>query len=247
MLYLNCAYLFLFTPVELRQQFGAAIDYALIYPFFAYILICMALAPLFVAAAAVSGMGKIFSRFGGTIPPAQPAPDYNGQRREFLKMMTAGIALPVAAPSLYGLYVGSAQMKIDDVSIAFPDLPAGLDGFTIIQISDLHVGPFMDSAMLQSIVGGINALAPDLVAVTGDIINWGSAYINDAADGLAGLQAEYGVYAVLGNHDFYWDTVSLCSKLEKAGVQILRNGWREIRPEGGGLLQLAGIDDREAA
>ena len=243
MLYLNCAYLFLFTPVELRQQFGGVIDYALIYPFFAYMLICMALTPLFIAAAAVSGMGKVFSRFGDTILPDQPVPAYNGRRREFLKMMAAGIALPVAAPSLYGLYVGSAQMKIDDVALAFPDLPAGLDGFTIIQISDLHVGPFMDSTMLQAIVGRINALAPDLVAITGDIINWGSSYIDEAADGLKGIQAKYGVYAVLGNHDFYCDTDSLCGKIEKAGVQILRNGWREIRPEGGGLLQLVGIDD----
>ena len=88
-------------------------------------------------------------------------------------------------------------------------------------------------------------MAPDLVAITGDIINWGSSYIDEAADGLAGLQAEYGVYAVLGNHDFYCDTGILCSKLEKTGVQILRNGWREIRTEGGGLLQLVGIDDPE--
>jgi predicted MPP superfamily phosphohydrolase len=161
-------------------------------------------------------------------------------------MMTAGIALPVAAPSLYGLYVGSAQMKIDDVEISFPALPAGLDGFTILQISDLHVGPFMDSAMLQPIVRSINALAPDLVAITGDIINWGSAYIDEAADGLAGLQAKHGVYAVLGNHDFYCDTDTLCSKLEKTGLQILRNEWREIRPEGGGLLQLVGIDDSKS-
>ena len=73
MLYLNCAYLFLFTPVELRQQFGAVIDYALIYPFFAYMLICMALAPLFVAAAAVAGIGKIFSALQAaqSLPPRQ--------------------------------------------------------------------------------------------------------------------------------------------------------------------------------
>jgi uncharacterized protein len=243
MLYLNCAYLFLFNPVGLRQQFGAAIDYALLYPFFAYMLICMALVPLFIAAAAAAGIGKTLAVFGGTGVSAVQAAGCNGRRRDFLKMLAAGIAVPVAAPSLYGLYVGSAQMKIDDVAIAFPDLPAGLDGFTIIQISDLHVGPFMDSSMLQSIVGRINAMAPDLVAITGDIINWGSSYIDEAADGLAGLQAEYGVYAVLGNHDFYCDTGTLCGKIEKAGVQILRNGWREIRPEGGGLLQLVGIDD----
>ena len=242
-LYLNGAYVFLFNPMELRQQVGAGIDYALIYPFFAYMLICMALTPLFICAAAVTGIGKVFSRFGGTIPPALPLEDYNGRRRDFLKMMVAGVALPVAAPSVYGLYVGSAQLRVDDVELAFPDLPAGLDGFTIIQISDLHVGPFMDSAALQSTVRRINAMAPDLVAITGDIINWGSSYIDEAIEGLAGLEAEQGVYGVLGNHDFYCDTQSLCSKLEKAGVQMLRNGWREIRPEGGGLLQLVGIDD----
>ena len=242
-LYLNGAYVFLFNPMELRQQVGAGIDYALIYPFFAYMLICMALTPLFICAAAVTGIGKVFSRFGGTIPPALPLEDYNGRRRDFLKMMVAGVALPVAAPSVYGLYVGSAQMNVDDVELAFADLPAGLAGFTIIQISDLHVGPFMDSSTLQSTVRRINAMAPDLVAITGDIINWGSAYIDEAIEGLAGLQAEQGVYGVLGNHDFYCDTQSLCNKLEKAGVQMLRNGWREIRPEGGGLLQLVGIDD----
>jgi len=243
MLYLNCAYLFLFNPVELRQQFGAEIDCALIYPFFAYMLICLALTPLFIVAAAVNGMGKVFSHFGGALPPASPVADYNGQRRDFLKMMAAGVAVPVAAPSLYGLYVGSSQMKVDDVELVFSDLPAGLDGFTIVQISDLHVGPFMDSAALQSTVRRINAMAPDLVAITGDIINWGSSYIDEAIEGLAGLQAEQGVYGVLGNHDFFCDTESLCSKLEKEGVQMLRNGWREIRPEGGGLLQLVGIDD----
>ena len=243
MLYLNCAYLFLFNPVELRQQLGAGIDYALIYPFFAYMLICLALAPLFVVAAAVTGMGKVYSRFCGAIPPASPVSACNGRRREFLKMMATGVAVPVAVPSLYGLYVGSAQMKVDDVELAFQDLPAGLDGFTIIHISDMHVGPFMDSATLQSVVRRINAMAPDLVAITGDIINWGSSYIDEAAEGLAGLQAEHGVYGVLGNHDFYCDTERLCSRLEKEGVQMLRNGWREIRPEGGGLLQLVGIDD----
>ncbi len=247
MLYLNCAYLFLFNPVALRQQFGAGIDYALIYPFFAYMLICLALTPLFIVAAAVTGMGKFFSRFCGAIPPASPVSDCNGRRRDFLKMMAAGVALPVAAPSLYGLYVGSAQMKVDDVELAFPDLPAGLDSFTIIQISDLHVGPFMDSATLQSTVRRINAMAPDLVAITGDIINWGSSYIDEVIEGLADLQAEQGVYAVLGNHDFFCDTESLCSKLEKKGVQMLRNGWREIRPEGGGLLQLVGIDDPQGS
>jgi len=243
-LYLNCAYIFLFNPVELRDQFGIAIDYALIYPFFAYMLICIALAPLFIAAAAGAGIAGFFFRWGGASPPGAPAPGSTYQRRKFLKMMAAGVAVPVAVPSLYGMYVGSAQLRVDDVELAFPDLPAGLNGFTIIQISDLHVGPFMDSATLQSIVRRINAMAPDLVAVTGDIINWGSAYLDEAAEGLAGLQAEYGVYAILGNHDFFCDTGGLCKKLEKKGVQILRNEWREIRPEGGaGLLQLVGIDD----
>ena len=243
-LYLNCAYIFLFNPVELRNQFGMAIDYALIYPFFAYMLICIALAPLFVAATAVAGIVRIFSRRGGACPPGAPAPDRAYQRREFLKIMAAGVAVPVAAPCLYGMYVGSAQMRVDEVELAFPDLPAGLHGFTIVQISDPHVGPFMDSTALQPIVRRINAMAPDLIAVTGDIINWGSSCIDEAAEGLAGLQAEHGVYAILGNHDFYCDTSYLCNKLEKKGVQILRNGWREIRPEGGtGLLQLVGIDD----
>lgn len=241
--YLNCAYLFLFTPVGLRQQLGIAVDYVLIYPFFTYILICMALAPLFIVAAAFSGFSKTLAVLSPPKASSSSPAGHNGRRREFLKMMTAGIALPVAAPSLYGMYVGSAQLAIDDVPVFFPDLPAGLNGFTIVQISDIHVGPFMDSDMLQSIVRRINSMAPDMIILTGDIINWGSSYIDEAAEGLAGLEAEYGVYGVLGNHDFYCDTERLCSRLEKEGLQILRNSWRNIRLENGAILQLAGIDD----
>ncbi len=241
--YLNCAYVFLFAPVGIRQQLGIVLDYALIYPFFAYILVCMALAPLFIAAAAVSGFGKTLAAFRPGHAASTPQAGHNGRRRDFLKMMTAGIALPVAAPSLYGMYVGSARLATDDVPVFFPDLPSGLEGFTIVQLSDIHVGPFMDSAMLQGIVRRINAMAPDMIAITGDIINWGSSYIDEAAEGLAGLQAEYGVYSVLGNHDFYCDTAQLCDRLEKKGLQVLRNTWRDIRLESGATLQLAGIDD----
>lgn len=242
-LYLNCAYFFLFSPVGMYERFRTAIDYLLVYPFFAYMLVCLALAPLFAVAAAAGGVIRCLAALSGRPPRAAGPPDCNIQRRNFLRAMAAGVAAPVAVPSLYGLYIGSARLRIDEVPAYFPDLPRELDGFTIIQVSDPHVGPFMDGAMLQRIVGRINGMAPDMVAITGDIINLGSEYIDEAAEGLAGLQAEYGVYGVLGNHDFYCDTALLCAKLERAGVQMLRNDWRDIRLENGGILQIAGIDD----
>ena len=243
MLYLNCAYFFLFNPIEVHEQFRTAIDYVLMYPFFTYMLLCMALAPLFAGAAVITGASRFLARFAGRFSSAAAGPRCNLQRRNFLKAAAAGVAAPVAAPSLYGMYVGSAQLRTDEVDLFFSDLPAGLDGFTIAQISDMHVGPFMDGAMLQSIARRINGMAPDMVVITGDIINWGSTYIDEAIEGLAGLHAEYGVYGVLGNHDFYCDTARLCAGLEKQGVQLLRNGWRDIRLENGAVLQLAGIDD----
>lgn len=242
-LYLNCAYFFLFSPVGIHERFRGAIDYLLIYPFFAYMLVCLALAPLFAAAAAAGGAIRFLTALAGRRPAAPERPGCDPQRRNFLRAMAAGVAAPVAVPSLYGLYIGSARLRIDEVPVYFPDLPPQLDGFTIAQISDPHVGPFMDAAMLQRIAGRISGMAPDMIAITGDIINLGSDYIDEAAEGLAGLQAAYGVYGVLGNHDFYCDTKLLCAKLERAGVQLLRNDWRDIRLENGGIVQIAGIDD----
>ena len=94
-----------------------------------------------------------------------------------------------------------ATHAIVDVEIKLAKLPRALDGFSIVQLSDLHVGPTIDRAFVQSVVDLANGLKPDLVALTGDIVDGKLATFKDAAAPLGHLRSRHGTYAVTGNHE----------------------------------------------
>ncbi len=79
----------------------------------------------------------------------------------------------------------------------------GLSGLTIAHLSDLHAGPFMRQEHLQEIVAETNDLNPDIIAITGDIMNWQPWYIPEVIHAFEGLRARIGSFAILGNHDYY--------------------------------------------
>lgn len=240
-LYLNSAYLFLFSPVVDSRQVKEVIDCLIMYPFFAYMLVCIVVAPFCLLSGIAALAIKLFSPVAAQGPKRHAV---DAGRRDFMKMFTSALVVPMAGSSLYGSYIGKNRLTVEAVDLVFHDLPVGLDGFTIAQISDIHVGPFMDSKTLAEIVQQVNGLGPDLVAITGDIINWGSSYIDEAARGLSGLKARAGVFAVLGNHDFYCDTGIFCKALEGAGIQVMRNSWAALGGKGpASALHLIGIDD----
>jgi len=244
--YLNTAYYFLFKPPPEAAALRALVEYALLYPFFAYMLVCMALVPLFAAAGLYSLLAKLAPSAGSfrRSPAAQQGSAPDAGRRDFMKLLASAAALPMAGSSLYGSYVGKNKLAVEDAAITFAGLPAALDGFTIAQISDIHAGPFMDKRELQEIVKQVTDLDADIAVITGDIINWGSAFLPDVFDGLAGIRARSGVFAVLGNHDHYCNTAELCRGVERAGVQMLRDRFLPLTRAGSeGPLYLAGIDD----
>jgi predicted MPP superfamily phosphohydrolase len=98
-----------------------------------------------------------------------------------------------------------------------------MEGLSIVQISDLHAGVFMESWELVPFIDMVNNLNPDLVVITGDIISWGSYYIEPVAEVLGKIKSSKGAYAIMGNHDFYGDIDALCGSLEKSGITVLRN------------------------
>jgi predicted MPP superfamily phosphohydrolase len=166
------------------------------------------------------------------------------ERRLFMKAMTSSVLLPLAGCSFYGAYIDRDKIEVTEEELFFKDLPKNMDGFTIMQISDIHAGPFMDGYRLKGFVEKMNAMESDIIVITGDIINWGSTFISEAFDALSGLKTKKGVFAVLGNHDFYGDLKYLCSGLEKSGVQLLRNRYEKIYSEDkSSYFYLAGIDD----
>ena len=135
---------------------------------------------------------------------------------------------------------GRPHLVTRDIAVA--DLPAALDGYVVAQISDLHCGPLTPPSRVDRWVEAVNAVGADLVAVTGDLITSGDAYVAPVATALAGLHARDGVYACMGNHDYFTDGEALAGALERAGLAVLRNRGVTVA-RAGAELYVGGVDD----
>jgi predicted MPP superfamily phosphohydrolase len=121
-------------------------------------------------------------------------------------------------------------------------LPSAFNGLRIVQISDIHHGLFLPKEWLQEAVQQANRLNPDIIALTGDFVTYSRRNIDPAAEILGRLRARYGVFAVLGNHDFRVDADAVTQALRRQRIDVLRN--RHISLGfGGSSLYLAGVDD----
>jgi len=152
--------------------------------------------------------------------------------------LAAAVAVSVAA----GALSLRQRPRIRTHEVAITGLPAAFDGYRIAQISDLHCGPFASGRRVAGWVDAVNRLRPDVVAVTGDLIVSGPDFVPVVASALAGLRADGGVFASMGNHDYFCDGEVMVAALEGAGVTVLRNRGVVLRREGGALY-LAGVDD----
>ena len=248
-LFLNLSYLFLFYRYPLSPWIKTLINYFLIYPYFIYMLLCLVLFPVLVMSSIVIVFKKLWQRAwpaikSGTRANTKFDPAVLEQRRKFLKIISSAALLPAGGCSLYGTYVGRTKLKIDEHSLGFARLPAEMDGFSIVQISDIHAGVFMEEWELKPYLEIVNTLQPDIIVITGDIISWGTHYTKPVVQALSMLRAKQGVFAITGNHDFYGDTEELCSNLESVNIKVLRNRWEKIdAANGSASLYLIGVDD----
>jgi uncharacterized protein len=143
------------------------------------------------------------------------------------------------------LRAGRFRMREEEVQVA--GLPAELDGFTVAQLTDLHAGPFLGEGDLAEVVAAVNALEPEVIAITGDFVahHWSEAEL--IRTDLAGLQAKHGVYAVFGNHD-YKDRCEgrIEAAYQDAGVHFLRNASARLAV-GNAHVAIVGVEDLEEA
>ena len=141
----------------------------------------------------------------------------------------------------------NARRRAQIVAIEIPlaNLPAELDGFTIAQISDIHVGPTIKGAYLEAIVDTVNAMNVDLVAVTGDLVDGSVEQLAIHTASLAKLSARHGSYFVTGNHEYYSDANAWIAEIKRLGVHVLLNEHRVLQHNGATLL-LAGVTDYNA-
>jgi|DewCreStandDraft_2_1066082.scaffolds.fasta_scaffold00041_16 hypothetical protein len=126
--------------------------------------------------------------------------------------------------------------------ILMPGLPSSFEGFTLVHLSDIHHSAFVDAAYIARAVRLANSLAPDLIVLTGDYVSHSRFYIGGVAEVLGELRARQGVYAVLGNHDFWTGPEALAHAFRRRGIELLRNTHTYVR-RGGEALGLVGIDD----
>jgi predicted MPP superfamily phosphohydrolase len=154
--------------------------------------------------------------------------------------LSGGVLATVLAVAAYG-WVRARRPDVVRVPVPIAGLHPGVEGLRIVQISDLHVG-HTTRAFLDEVVDTINGLAPDVVAITGDLVE---GTIDEVAADLAPLRrltARHGVFFVTGNHEYFVDGPAWAAHLPDLGIRVLRNERVTLEREGGAVL-LAGVDD----
>lgn len=166
-------------------------------------------------------------------------------RRTFLKscgVTALGSVLAGLGGGLYSTLLEPEWLAVEHVALPLQHLPADLHGLRLAQLSDLHLEPVTDIQLIQNALQKTADLAPDLVVLTGDFVYERAAAVEHMMPLLAGLDPPLGVFACLGNHDYWTDSRLICDVLQAAGVQVLVNSSTRIEVGRSGLF-LAGIDD----
>jgi hypothetical protein len=175
------------------------------------------------------------------------APPIDLQRRTLLARLTAAttglLAGGLAAAALRSV---RKPVEVRRVRVALDRLPPEQDGFRIVQLTDVHVGPTIGRSFVEQIVARANELQPDLIAITGDLVDGGVPELAPAIEPFGGLRAPHGVFFVTGNHEYFSGAEPWLNELNRLGIRVLRNE-RVAIGNGGTGFDLAGVDDRSAA
>jgi len=159
----------------------------------------------------------------------------------------SAVAVPVLATlaTVVG-YIGARRRpRVVDVEIPLPGLAPALHGFTIAQISDVHIGPTIKRDFMRGIVEIVNSLHVDLVAVTGDLVDGSVEQLAEHVEPLARLRARHGAYFVTGNHEYYSGAAAWIAELRRLGLHVLLNE-HVVLSHGAAALLLAGVTDYSA-
>jgi predicted MPP superfamily phosphohydrolase len=209
----------------------------------AFLLFCALLAAEAMRWAAAAGSFLWASLQRLPDPPADPV------RRLFLARAAAGgAALVAGGSSAWAFHRATSDPEVREVPVRLERLPRALSGLTIAQITDLHVGPTIRDREVRRVVELTNALRPDIVAVTGDLVDGTVLELRRTISEMARLEARYGVFFVTGNHEYYLPgtgTEDWMAELSRLGMRVLRNERVRVGDTGpgGASIDLAGIDD----
>jgi len=147
-------------------------------------------------------------------------------------LYSAPVSALIFALSTICVLIGSfnARYKIfsPKVQISIQDLPSALEGFRVVQLSDVHLGTGPNPKQVGKLVDRALELKPDIITLTGDIIDGNTSEMEGELKELARLKAPHGVFFVLGNHECYWNHLDAIHSLEKLGITVLQNRGIEL-------------------
>lgn len=165
------------------------------------------------------------------------------ERRQWLARATgATVAAVAGAVGLGGAANVARGFEVTRVRVPLARLPRARSGYRIVQMSDVHVGPTIGRELVEHVVREANALAPDMIVITGDLVDGSVEQLAHLVEPLRDLRASDGVYFVTGNHEYYSGADEWIAHLRTLGVRVLRNERVPI----GDAFDLAGVDDLSA-
>lgn len=163
-----------------------------------------------------------------------------------VQRITAWIVVGMAVFATLVGYINARRVaRVVNVDVPIANLPAALHGFSIAQITDIHVGPTIRRNYVERIVAAVNRLEADVIAITGDLVDGSVRELAAHVQPLAQLRARYGAYFVTGNHEYYSGERAWTSELRRLGLHVLINE-HVVLDHGDAKLVLAGVPDYSA-
>ncbi len=166
--------------------------------------------------------------------------------RPHAQSSAVAVLLLALLATILGFINARRVARVRDVDVPIAGLPAALHGFSIVQLSDIHVGATIQRAYVDAIVARANGLQADLIAVTGDVVDGTVAQLGSHTAPLGGLRARHGVFLVTGNHEYYSGAAPWVAEFRRLGLRVLMNE-HAILEHDGARLALAGVTDFNAA
>lgn len=185
---------------------------------------------------------KFFNRQKPQIIDCEDDPPDCTRRRFIKNSINLGILGVSGILTGCGMYEARRDPRVEKIKIHLPNLPASFDGFRIIQITDIHAGDTIGRDFVETIAKIVNNLNPDLVAITGDIVDGTVHELRDIVSPLSDLESKHGTYFVTGNHEYYSGVESWIPEFRKMNMTVLMNEHVVIK-SGKQQIILAGVTD----